>query len=878
MRKADLRRSRVPIRTAAALAAGLAALWAGADAQVSPRLKPAARGLEYSTPGDLERLKEIKKAIDKRDWASAKALAAGLSSPVAQSMGRWRYFYAEDPLVRIEEADAFLDSHPGWPALAKIQTHVERRIPNTASAKSVLDFFETRDPLTGEGMIQLIRAEFAAGRPDAGAAYAQEAWKRFNFAAEDEQRFVTLYGRYLSPDDHIARVDRLLWSREATAARRVFARLPARERRMAEARAALILGAENGPTLFNSLPDDERLDSGVLLAAVRHYRRRDEEPRAIALAMQAPADPVALRNSVRWWEERQLLMRWALEERRYADAYAMAAGHGLDPGMEFSEAEFNAGWIALRFMNSPERAETHFAALAGTVGAPISLSRAFYWLGRSAEAKGDETLARTRYADAARYIYTFYGQLAAERLGAPATAQTFAEPIAPTPEDKAAFSSRPLAHALRLLSELGDGDAFLVFAYHLDDQLETPGEYVELARLADRIGATHVTVRAGKVGVGRGAFAAEVVYPLIHIPDQARRYAPAEIILGLSRQESEFNPRAYSRAGARGMMQLLPTTAQITAKKEGLAYSRSRLLEDPEYNLVIGAAHLSHLFARFNSSRIMTFVAYNAGPNRVGQWIETFGDPRSPSVDPVDWVELIPFAETRNYVQRVLENTQVYRSRLDGTPIAGMLASDMELGGGSNRAGRLPGRQFAGTMPPLPDRTKKYAEAAKAGVLAPPAPEPAPASVGPQPAPQATATSLGMSAASNEFAGKDSADFIGDAPGQALRRQIPVPRLEPTRLKPPAPPPVAPNSLQTPNAEPLSPAISGAAAPRPIALPSGETPVTPNAQCSTYRDYVASTEGENAQAADLNAGMLAELQGGGGSCATERIGEPAARM
>ncbi len=874
MRKAQVRRNWGLFRFGLALLA--VQLASAASAQDAPSLKPAVS----ANASDLDRLKELKAAIDKRDWVRAKALASQIESPIAQSIGRWKYFYAEDPLVSLDEADAFLDQHASWPALGRIQAHVEKRIPNSASARSVLTFYETRDPISGEGMLQLARAEFGVGRADAGEVYIREAWKRFNFTLADEQQLLANYGRLLTPGDHIARVDRLLWNREATAARRVFARLPAREKRMAEARAALLLGAEDGPKLFDALPTDERLDSGVLHAAVRYYRRREEEPRAVALALQAPSDPLLLRDPVRWWEERQLLMRWALEERIYPDAYVMAAGHGLDPGTQFAEAEFNAGWIALRFMNAPARAETHFAALAGAVGAPISLSRAFYWLGRASEAKGEAQIADRRYADAARYIYTYYGQLAAERRGGAALQQTFAPPTSPTPDDRARFAARPVAQALNVLADLGDEATFLVFSYHLDDLLETPGEYVELARVASRIGATHATVRAGKVGVGRNAFAAEVVYPLIHVPQQARQYAPAEIILGLSRQESEFNPRAYSSAGARGVMQLLPSTAEITARKEGLTYSRTRLLGDADYNMVIGSAHLSHLFARFNSSRVLTFVGYNAGPHRADQWIEKFGDPRSAQIDPVDWIELIPFAETRNYVQRVLENTQVYRGRLTAAPIAGKLAADIEIGGAPNRAGQLPAKQFAGTLPPLPERTGKFADAAMKSVLAPPAPPapPAPATSTPE---TVGAEAPMVSSAADALSDKDSADFIGDAqptgaagslargaaassnPSASIGRRTPTPTPASPKSSVKAPTPA-------PLLMPLQPKPSTHEGPAPAAdsppqsaAQAADPPVNAREPgCSTYRNYVSKTAREEASASDLNVGMLAELKGG----------------
>ncbi|MGE0410113.1 MAG: lytic transglycosylase domain-containing protein, partial [Amphiplicatus sp.] len=594
---------------------------AASSAAPTPRLKPAPPGPAFLTPGDLELLKEARGAIERRNWSRARGIARDVKDPIARSLAEWFYFYGEDPDVRLADADAFLDAHPSWPMQTRIQAHVEKQIERDASTTEILDFFSTRDPVTGEGELALARAQFDAGAVDAGIIHLRNAWRRYDFTLADEQRLLARYGDYLKPEDHIARVDRLLFAREIGSARRALSRLPPEERRLADARIALLLSAANAPTLFENLDVYGRLDPGVLLAAVRYYRRKEEEPIAIALARQASYEPAELRNSQAWWSERQLLMRWALKERQYEDAYAMAAGHGLDIGGDLAEAEFDAGWIALRFLGAPERAEIHFKALANAVSVPISVARAYYWLARTAEARGEPALARERYSQAAQQIYTYYGQLAAEKVGALLAAQIFAPPIEPTPEENARFSSRPIVAAMRMLSDLEADREFLIFAYQADDELQSPGEYVELARLASRRNATHIAVRAGKVGVGRGAFAAEVAYPLIFVPDEAKRFAPPEVILALARQESEFNPRAFSSAGARGLMQLMPTTAQITARKEGLRYNRSALLDDPIYNMIIGSAHLSHLFERFNGSLIMTFAAYNAGANRVDEWV-----------------------------------------------------------------------------------------------------------------------------------------------------------------------------------------------------------------------------------------------------------------
>ena len=707
-----------PWRLTVVFFAGLAALGvlSGAQAFTTPRLKPPAPGPTYLTKADHDRLTDVAAALKKKQFAAARAHASRIADANSQSLGQWMYFMAEDPLVSITAADEFLDAHPDWPATGRIQSFVEKRIVNKTPAQDVLALFQSRDPITGEGKVQLARAFYATGKKDAGNAMLRDAWVNHNFRVAEERRILSAYGGRLTKEDHAARVDRLLWGRQVTNSRRIFSRLSAADRRAAEARAAFLLGAGSAPGLYRKLSADQQMDSGMLHAAVRYYRRTGDEQYAIALTQKAPQDPEALRNSGRWWYERQLLMRWALREGRFGDAYLAAAHHGLEPGSSYAEAEFNAGWIALRFLDDPQRAETHFLALASAVATPISISRSYYWLGRAAAARSESDLAQSYYQAAAKHYYSYYGQLAAEELGGDALAKKFAPPLESSPEDRALFSSRPAVAALRKLSDLNLDYEFMVFAYHIDDLLERPGEFIELAKLTNGEGAPHLTVRAGKVAIQKNAFAPDVAYPLVFVPDETERFIAKEIVLGLSRQESEFNPRAFSHAGARGLMQLIPSTAQLTARKEGLRYSRSALLDDPVYNMTLGSAHLSHLVSRFDGSLIMTFASYNAGPHRVDRWVREYGDPRISAVDPVDWVELIPFSETRNYVQRVLENVQVYRGRLNDTPIPGRLSADLERGGPRNRAAAAPRPAIitvnaAGqSVPSLPQRTIERAE------------------------------------------------------------------------------------------------------------------------------------------------------------------------
>lgn len=889
----------VEILKRAALSLALAlSVGAGAAAAPAPVVKPPApttvQEPVYASHSDLALLDAVKKAIAKRDYAGARATTRQISDPTARALGEWYYFEAEDPLIRIEDADAFLDLHPEWPSVGKIQSHVERRMTSTTPAAGVIAFFKTRDPLTGEGKLQLARAQFASGETDAAIIHIKDAWRNDNFTVGDEQRLIANYGVRLNPDDHIARVDRLLWAREVATAKRSITYLTGSDRRRANARADLLLGAPKAGDTYNALDAEDRADAGVTLAAIRYFRRRQEEPRAIAIARNAPASSGTLKNPARWWEEQQLLMRWALKNRLYADAYTMASHHGLEPGSgEFAEAEFNSGWIALRFLKDAARAEQHFAALAGNVAAPISVSRGWYWLGRAAEAKGEEAIARERFEKAAQQLYTFYGQLAAEKIGGEALNIAFTPGEPASPEDKAKFGSRPAVAALRILTDLRDDRGFLIFAYHIDDKLQTKGEFRELSDLALRAGAPHVAVRAGKVAARAGAFSPDIAYPEIYVPKEAARFVPAEIILGISRQESEFNPRAFSRAGARGLMQLLPTTAQITAKKEGLAYRREALLTDPHYNMTLGSAHLSHLISRFSGSYIMTFAAYNAGPLRVAQWIESYGDPRSPEVDPLDWIEQIPFEETRNYVQRVLENSQIYRSRLAKAPIAGALAMDIERGAARGRIGAIPALSAPGVIPDVQARIAALAERVLVPIasVAEAAPhvrlKPQPASVSAAQGPD-TANKTETRARRQTFRQKKAAaapvgkhdDGKTATERRAVRQSAPRQILETENtVAPPStesfaePPGLAPALPPLMTETPLVMApIDGEAATaenEAVYAQEGLTPPTEQATdgpCVGYTDFIAETAKEEASASDLNAGALAQFQGGGEAC------------
>ena len=653
----------------------------------TPSIKPPAPPpSDYVSRADYARLKKVQDAVRAKNYAGARLAARQVSDPLARSLAEWMYFNARDPKVRAQDVGAFIAAHSDWPSVERLQAHAEERFTDATPAKEILAFFRTRDPVSGMGKYHYARALKSKGEADRAAALFREAWIEHDWLATKGARLEAQAGSALRGLDHEARVDRLIYAFRLTDAGRMLSKLTPDARRRAQVRINLLRRDPNAPAGYAALSEADRLDAGVLHAAVRYHRKMERESKAIALAMAAPDDPSFVRNAKSWWLERHLLARWALKNGRFTDAYAMAAGHGLVRGTEFAEAEFLAGWIALRFLGDANRAELHFAALSEGVSSPISKARGHYWRGRAAEAGFRAAEAAAQYRIASSYGFTYYGILAAEKQSGGAT-NKFAPPEEANAEERALFDARPTVLALKILSDLDNDSLVRRFAYHLDDRLTARGEFIALAELMRREGYPSVAVRVGKTAARRGIVIPDISYPQMAIPPKAESYADPGLVLGLSRQESEFNPRAYSRAGARGLMQLMPATAQLTARKEGMPYRRSWLMDDPSYNLTLGAAHLNHLLARYRGSYIMTLAAYNAGPHRVSRWVQEYGDPRDPTVDPIDWVELIPFSETRNYVQRVLENAQIYRARLKGGAIDGKLARDLTRGGKTGRAG-----------------------------------------------------------------------------------------------------------------------------------------------------------------------------------------------
>jgi soluble lytic murein transglycosylase len=448
---------------------------------------------------------------------------------------------------------------------------------------------------------------------------------------------------------------------------------------IAKARAAVIKKAGNAKAQLDAVPADARRDIGYMFSRAQWLRRSDKVDEAAGVVLAVPRDLSAAIDTDQWWIERRLLARKLLDEDDAKTAYRIARDAVIPSRENYRiEHQFTAGWIALRFLNDPVTAQTHFSKIAQRVTNPISLSRASYWQGRASEAMGRIEEARAHYQAAAQYPTAYYGQIARARLGMNDLV------LRPPPEQPGA-AQLEVVRAVELLYGVGERDLVAGMLADLGDRIQDSGTLAALGTLATRNKDARAALLLGKAALARGLPLEHHAFPVIGIPDY-RAVGPAvdnPVVYAIARQESTFNQRTVSSAKAMGLMQVTPEAGRYVAKKFNVGFDVKRLLSDPVYNVQLGAAEIGELLEDYRGSYILSFAGYNAGRGRVRDWVARFGDPRDPKVDPIDWVERIPFAETRNYVQRVLENLQVYRVRFGGSSRLA-IEPDLRRGGTTN--------------------------------------------------------------------------------------------------------------------------------------------------------------------------------------------------
>ena len=634
----------------------------GADAQVTGAVPPAEAGAP-GQPADIAGLRSGLDALAAGRTDAARAVRDGLpAGSLDRHVLAWAIALYGGDRVPSGEIAATAEALPGWPGLTALRRNSERALAReNLPPQVVAQAFHGSQPLTTQGTVLLARAYVALGNADAARSVLSPFWRTAKLDAKDETAIIAEFGQIIPAGDHRSRMERMFYADRVNSALRV-AEL-AQAKPLADAWAAAIRNAKETPKLLAAVPATQRA-AGYLFAQAEYLRRQRKFGEAAAIMLKAPTDRAALVDPDAWWAERRALSRALMDLGDAKAAYRIAAAHAAESATDAADAEFHAGWYALRGLNDAGAAAKHFARIATLAQGPITLSRAYYWLGRAAEAGGPGD-AGTYFAKAANYGTTFYGQLAGARIGRQALNVT--DPV-PTAADRQAFAAREAISAIQRLEDAGYARYAETLYRDLAGQLTSPGELALLAEMAGRQDNHFLALKVAKIAAARGIDVGALSHPLGVIPSSADVSSAGEALAyAVARQESEFNVGAVSGAGARGLLQLLPDTARQVARKAGMAFSPERLTTDAGYNATLGSAFIGEQIGRFGGSYVLAFAGYNAGPRRAAEWMAKYGDPRGRDIDAVvDWIERIPYAETRSYVQRVMENYEVYKMRLSG--------------------------------------------------------------------------------------------------------------------------------------------------------------------------------------------------------------------
>ena len=622
-------------------------------AQPAPTPEPR---LAIDSPG----LREAWTAYAAGEMEKGDQQAARVEDKLARMALEWFALQKERGPASLPRLMAFLAANPDWPTRPALERRVEEILFwDKTRASMAATIFATRTPQSAAGRLALARFERSSGKEAQARTRVAQVWRSEDVSQAIETQILKEFSDFLTPADHQARALRLAYGGKSGALR---AAALAGEDVAALVKARLAVTNEDASDkLMQAVPEALRKDPLYLLSEAQRLRRKGEFEAAAKIIQSAPRERSALVDPDEWWTERRVLARKLLDEKKPDLAYALAANHSAQGREPFIEAEFHAGWIALRFLNDPAKAMPHFTRAAQRAETPISRARAAYWQGRTAEAQSKREEARQFYTRAAQEPTVYYGQIAREKLGITALSLRNAKVMA------LGDTRLPAVRVVEFLYAIGETEQATLLAADAGRSLGDEAQLAALAQIASRNQDARASLVIGKQALQRGLPLDHIAFPLNGIPsfEPANLSAPLPVVYAIARQESAFHPRALSSAGAKGLMQMIDTTAQQTAKQIGVPFEKSKMLDEPAYNAQLGAAHLGQLLADFKGSHILTFVAYNAGPRRAREWIAAYGDPRDPAIDPIDWVERIPFSETRNYVQRVMENLDVYARLID---------------------------------------------------------------------------------------------------------------------------------------------------------------------------------------------------------------------
>jgi len=631
-----------------------------------------------TSPLDLAAVKQAIDLTQKGRPDEATNVESTISDPLARKLVEWVILRSDDADLDFPRYAAFIAANPSWPGVITLRRRAEAALwQRQADPQATIAFFGNEPAHSAKGRLALARAHLAEGDRAGAQAAVREAWRKDGFSAELEAQARQAFAGLITVADDKARMDARFDVEDDDAGMRAARQLDAVELDVAKARAAVINKSTNANALLDAVPAAARHDPGYMFSRIQWLRRADKIAEAAQWMLAAPREAERLGDLDQWWVERRLIARKLIDLGDFKSAYEVAKGAAAPTNENYrAEQQFTAGWIALRFLHEPATALAHFARIAEGVSNPITLARSSYWQGRAAETLGRGPEARGYYEAAARYPTAYYGQLSRARLGLDAVT------LRNLPEPPAEHRRLEVARAFEILYAIDDRDLIAVMAADLADKATDAGALATLAEIATQHNDARATLLIGKTALSRGLPFEHYAFPDFGVPNYQQIGPEVErcVVYSIVRQESAFNTKVVSGANAIGLMQVTPAAGRDTAKRFKVAFDQRRLTADVAYNAQLGTAELGNDIATWRGSYVLAFVAYNAGPRRAREWIVQYGDPRDPKVDPIDWIERIPISETRNYVQRVIENMQVYRARLGNDPRL-LIEADLRRGG-----------------------------------------------------------------------------------------------------------------------------------------------------------------------------------------------------
>ncbi len=631
-----------------------------------------AKKSKYYNKKDFEIAKKAISEMKQEKWPNALKTAKKARDKSIYNFIQWRHLLTRGNKASYYDYKTFIDKNEDYPRLGRIKYLAEHKLStDTISPKKIIDWFGVDEPLSGFGKMLLGESIILNGNVQKGISYIKEGWITAELSKSELRFYRKKFKNYLNADDYIKRADYLAWNNKYWDLKRLLRYLPKDYELLYTARQLLMSKSYGVDNAISKVPAKFKNDAGLNYDRLKWRRKRGRLDSSVEILVKIKNTKNYLVRPDKWWFEREIISRSLIYKKKYALAYKITSNHALTDGPEYAAAEWMSGWIALSFLDDPLLAKDHFENFYNNVGYPISTSRGAYWLAKTYQKLGKNELANDWFSKAANFLTTYYGQLAFMELNPNETFE-LSKDIEVSKEYKDYFFKKELVKTIYLLDELNEDKYTKHILRHLANDDINNGSEVLAAELATSIDRFDFAIQIAKIASYEKRFHIKYNYPIISTPNyiNGRKIPDNAFILSIIRQESEFDLSANSHAGAKGLMQLMPYTAKLVAKQAKLPYSKSRLTKDAEYNINLGSHYIAGLILEYDGAYPFAIAAYNAGPKRVRYWKKINKNPQKNQIDYVNWIELIKFKETRNYVQRVLENYNVYRYILAQKPVS----------------------------------------------------------------------------------------------------------------------------------------------------------------------------------------------------------------